>query len=108
MNQAKQFAYADSSSHLEPADNFSEQPSTMQEEETPSLSKQMFANRGKMTKKDVAMNIKAMLAKTKVGDSVTTSTSATTGNKKHWAVPSKKSTKSSNNTSVASRKPPVR
>ena len=68
----------------------------------------MFANRSKMGKKDVAMNIKAMLAKTKVGDSVTTSTVASVGfgNKKHWAVPKKQTP--STNTSASSKKPPVR
>lgn len=41
----------------------------------------MFMNRGKMNKKDM---IKAMLAKTKVGDSLTTSSAATGQVVKHF------------------------
>lgn len=54
----------------------------------------MFANRGKMTKAQMQANMKAMLQKTKVGDSVTTSNSTQGGSgmykKKQNFVPQKK------------------
>lgn len=40
-------------SRLEPADNFSEQQSIMTNDETESTSKQMFQNRGKLSKQDM-------------------------------------------------------
>jgi len=44
-----------------------------------SVSKQMFGNRGKMTKKDMQNNMRAMLAKTKVADTVVSSSTTNTG-----------------------------
>ena len=68
----------------------------------------MFANRGKMTKKDMQNNMRAMLAKTKVADNVVTSqgsavgggtTSAPYAPKKNFLPAKNKSNTSANNKS---------
>ena len=59
-----------------------------EDEESKSVSKQMFYSR-MQGKKDVQNNIKAMLAKTKVGDSMTTSTAVQVSNKKNFVKPNK-------------------
>jgi hypothetical protein len=61
----------------------------MTEEDTKSSSRHLFQNRGKTSKKDMQMNIKAMLAKTKIASAVTTSTSVAGPAVKHFQQPKK-------------------
>ena len=69
-----------------------------------SVSKGMFGNRGKMTKKDMQNNMRAMLAKTKVADNVVTSQTAAVSSsgyvaKRNFQPAKNKSNTASNNKS---------
>ena len=80
-----QYQQPSDDTEIEPHDNFSEyqQSSQMTRDDNSkmekSVSKQMFGNRGKMTKKDMQNNMRAMLAKTKVADTVVSSSTTNTG-----------------------------